>query len=347
MNISGKSAANSSIGSKRGIECEDEVDKKYRLFKQFDMVQDHSDHYFSDSVVAQAYEFKLLNLQPTSFWMSRVQREWKILQYNLPETIYVRAYEERMDILRALIVGPAGTPYHDGLFFFDIFFPPKYPDKPPKVHYHARGLRLNPNLYECGKVCLSLLNTWRGSGCERWNPLKSTILQVVVSIQALILNSRPYFNEPLTAWRSILPFTENLALAYNEHAFLLSCKSMCYTLRRPPMHFEDFVVWHFRKHGHGILHACRAYMNGAQIGSEINRAHNASVQGGNRCPSSFKESLEKSYEKLMIQFRVDCVECAEFVDQIMMRPPNYSPCCNFTMILMVLLVFAIIYVLFW
>lgn len=36
-----------------------------------------------------------------------------------------------MDILRAVIVGPAGTPYHDGLFFFDIFFPPTYPLNPP------------------------------------------------------------------------------------------------------------------------------------------------------------------------------------------------------------------------
>jgi hypothetical protein len=28
-----------------------------------------------------------------------------------------------MDLLRAAIVGPAGTPYHDGLFFFDVHFP--------------------------------------------------------------------------------------------------------------------------------------------------------------------------------------------------------------------------------
>lgn len=36
-----------------------------------------------------------------------------------------------MDLLRAVIVGPAGTPYHDGLFFFDIYFPPPYPNLPP------------------------------------------------------------------------------------------------------------------------------------------------------------------------------------------------------------------------
>ena len=36
-----------------------------------------------------------------------------------------------MDLLRAVIIGPAGTPYHDGLFIFDVHFPPKYPAVPP------------------------------------------------------------------------------------------------------------------------------------------------------------------------------------------------------------------------
>lgn len=47
--------------------------------------------------------------------------------------IYVRIYEDRMDLLRAVIVGPAGTPYHNGLFFFDFHFPEGYPNTPP-VH---------------------------------------------------------------------------------------------------------------------------------------------------------------------------------------------------------------------
>jgi ubiquitin-conjugating enzyme E2 O len=47
------------------------------------------------------------------------------------ESIYVRVYEERIDLLRTAIVGPAGTPYHDGLFFFDVRFPSDYPRCPP------------------------------------------------------------------------------------------------------------------------------------------------------------------------------------------------------------------------
>lgn len=40
-----------------------------------------------------------------------------------------------MDLMRAVIIGAQGTPYHDGLFFFDIFFPPRYPDLPPVCVY--------------------------------------------------------------------------------------------------------------------------------------------------------------------------------------------------------------------
>jgi len=43
---------------------------------------------------------------------------------------------------------------------------------------------------------LSLLGTWSGSAEENWQPRKSTLLQVLVSIQSMILVEAPYFNEP-------------------------------------------------------------------------------------------------------------------------------------------------------
>jgi len=54
-------------------------------------------------------------------------------------------------------------------------------------YYHSGGLRLNPNLYKNGKVCLSFLNTWTGKGNEVWNPLSSNVFQVLVSIQRTII----------------------------------------------------------------------------------------------------------------------------------------------------------------
>lgn len=150
------------------------------------------------------------------------------------ETIFVIGTEKRIDLLRAVIVGPSGTPYHDGLFFFDILFPENYPNNPPNVNFHAGGERLNPNLYHCGRICLSLLNTWPGDGCENWKPNVSTMLQVLVSIQALILNNKPYFNEPGYEETIGDPKHESESIAYNQNAFLLSCKAMVSQLWTPP-----------------------------------------------------------------------------------------------------------------
>ncbi|KAF6141984.1 hypothetical protein GIB67_037952 [Kingdonia uniflora] len=60
-------------------------------------------------------------------------------------TIFVRVYEERINLLRAAIVGAPGTPYHDGLFFFDFFLPSDYPNEPPhfetlvEEHFRSRS----------------------------------------------------------------------------------------------------------------------------------------------------------------------------------------------------------------
>ena len=66
---------------------------------------------------------------------------------------------------KVMIAGPEGTPYSDGLFEFDCFIPMEYPTKPPVMNLCTTGgglVRFNPNLYNCGKVCLSLLGTWAG-----------------------------------------------------------------------------------------------------------------------------------------------------------------------------------------
>ena len=102
------------------------------------------------------------------------------------------------------------------------------------VYYHSGGLRINPNLYNCGKVCLSLLGTWPGSAREKWLPNESTMLQLLVSIQALILNEKPYFNEPGYVQSAGTASGESKSKVYSENVFLLSLKTMVYSMRKPP-----------------------------------------------------------------------------------------------------------------
>ena len=48
-----------------------------------------------------------------------------------------------------------------GITFFEFNFPIEFPYEPPKVNYLTTDgkTRMNPNLYEDGRVCLSILNT--------------------------------------------------------------------------------------------------------------------------------------------------------------------------------------------
>jgi ubiquitin-protein ligase len=50
-------------------------------------------------------------------------RELAILSTSLPPGVFLRADEERIDVVKALMAGPADSPYAYGLFEFDIFFP--------------------------------------------------------------------------------------------------------------------------------------------------------------------------------------------------------------------------------
>uniref|UniRef100_D8PMP2 UBC core domain-containing protein n=1 Tax=Schizophyllum commune (strain H4-8 / FGSC 9210) TaxID=578458 RepID=D8PMP2_SCHCM len=102
-----------------------------------------------------------------------------------------------------MIAGPDGTPYAGGLYEFDIFLPLEYPRAPPLVHLRTTGggkVRFNPNLYESGKVVKPpcLRNFCRAE--EQWQPYKSTLLQVFISIQSMILIDVPYFNECVQCW---------------------------------------------------------------------------------------------------------------------------------------------------
>jgi ubiquitin-protein ligase len=93
----------------------------------------------------------------------------------------------------AMIIGPSDTPYFGGFYFFEFTYPSDYPHSPPNVKYctNGNGIRFNPNLYVCGKVCVSLLNTWRG---DQWTSCQ-TISTVLLTLCTLLCEN-PLLNEP-------------------------------------------------------------------------------------------------------------------------------------------------------
>lgn len=93
----------------------------------------------------------------------------------------------------AMIIGPTDTPYEYGFFFFTFQFPSNYPHSPPLVTYKTNDgyTRYNPNFYRNGKVCLSILNTWRGEGWTSCQTIRSILLTLLTT-----LNEKPLLNEP-------------------------------------------------------------------------------------------------------------------------------------------------------
>ncbi|KAH6942058.1 hypothetical protein HPB50_027513 [Hyalomma asiaticum] len=105
----------------------------------------------------------------------RVKHDIMELFNDPPPGVHIAPVEHNVTVIHALVLGPADTPYEGGFFHF----------------LTAGSVSFNPNLYACGRVCLSILGTWTGPA---WSPAQS-LSSVLISIQSL-LTEKPYFNEP-------------------------------------------------------------------------------------------------------------------------------------------------------
>ena len=64
------------------------------------------------------------------------------------------------------IVGPKETPYENGLFFINIYFPPDYPKHGAEFRFINQIYHLNVDLKKktFGHICLTSLNEWKSTG---------------------------------------------------------------------------------------------------------------------------------------------------------------------------------------
>lgn len=194
--------------------------------------------------------------------MKRLAVEYSDLGESLPiheeSSVFFRFCDEKMTHAQMLIIACEGTPYAGGCFIFDVMFPENYPAVPPKVNLQTTGrgaVRFNPNLYNCGKVCLSLLGTWSGnSQGEMWNPKLSSFLQVAISIQSLIFVPEPYYNEP--GWERYMG-TKDGDRRSREYNKVRERGTVAYAiiemLENPPAAFKDVIKNHFRLQADRVL----------------------------------------------------------------------------------------------
>jgi baculoviral IAP repeat-containing protein 6 len=211
---------------------------------QFDMGDFDSSHSFKE------YMYVKLEPQALKRIISEITSFKNGLPLNYESTIWLRVPKTNMNLFTFIISGPKDTPYENGLFKFDAYLPYNYPSVEPKVLLKTTGngtVRFNPNLYNCGKVCLSLLGTWSGDQNEKWNPKTSTFLQVLVSIQSLILVEEPFFNEPGYEKNMHTPTGRAQCKAYNENIQIATIKwGMIDQIKNPNIQYKNVILEHFK-----------------------------------------------------------------------------------------------------
>lgn len=225
------------------------------------------------------------------------------LEVNPSSSIFYRVDTSNMLVGRVLMTGPKDTPYENGCHIFDMLLPPNYPDTYPKMLFRNNGgVRFNPNLYNSGKVCLSLLGTWHtelSQGGEAWNKDISTMSQLFKSIQSLILIDDPYFNEP-SYERTIGTPQGDASTAHYNHS--IRYYNMCHTIRdtlenyKKYNGFEDIIFKHFEMKQDDIIKRCEKWTNEATI--NINKYPNIkrpSVESYQKVTNDIKTLFTKMY----------------------------------------------------
>ena len=197
--------------------------------------------------------------------------------------IYYQFNEDNFHNVKVMMMGPKDTPYSDGYYFFDVNFPNRYPIDPPKVKFISLSrIRMNPNMYVCGKLCLSMINTWSGPS---WTACMS-LSQVLVATQSL-LNEYPIQNEPgYEKERGQRSSNYNNVIGYaNLKHHIVEC------LLKIPMgfeFFEDIMLEQFKKNYPNIMNFM--YKNV----SLDNKQHHSQIYGLyiNYNFQSIKDSIE-------------------------------------------------------
>eukprot|EP00744_Colponema_vietnamica_P008840 GILI01012600.1.p1 GENE.GILI01012600.1~~GILI01012600.1.p1 ORF type:complete len:893 (+),score=171.53 GILI01012600.1:164-2680(+) len=173
--------------------------------------------------------------------------------------VFVKVSEEEPALIKFLISGPIHTPCYQSLLAFDLALPRSFPIDPPIARFHSYGFTLNPNLYEDGTVCLSLLGTWDGyHNSEKWTPAVSSVYQVIASIQSQILGvSEPYYNEAGYEANKGSAVHAKKSHDYSEYVALRRIDLLVAMAKAPPSDWLYEVREHFTQFVPHIIHRLR------------------------------------------------------------------------------------------
>ena len=111
----------------------------------------------------------------------RLLKDYKKIENEPPIGIYAAPNEDNIMKWRAVILGPDGTDWKDGVFNLTMEFKDDYPQHPPDIKFVTSIF--HPNIYRSGAICLDILQ-------NNWSPAYD-ISSVLTSIQSLLTDPNP------------------------------------------------------------------------------------------------------------------------------------------------------------
>lgn len=139
--------------------------------------------------------------------------------------------EENMNRVHCIIKPPNDSVYKHTFIRLDMDIPNDYPHSPPTVTFvNYDEVRIHPNMYEDGKCCATILNTWPSEN-EKWT--SSMGIETILLTFHSFLDNHPYTHEP--GGRDEPSYTK-----YVRYQTFYTCLLRYLTFERIPL-FKEFM----------------------------------------------------------------------------------------------------------
>ena len=158
-------------------------------------------------------------------------------------------------------------------------------------------------------MCLSLLGTWAGgSAGEEWTQ-HCSILQVLISIQSLIMVDEPFFNEPSFEKQR---GTHEGTVGNKAYASIVRYGTVRYAMteamRKPPKGFEDAVKTHFSLRKEELKAQLETWVCEAKNDPDAGQGYGSLVSSHNNVLAAQFKSSKDAYHKALKTAVADCVK---------------------------------------
>lgn len=117
-------------------------------------------------------------------------------QKALLDNDYIIYYDDmNINKVYAIIRAPYDSVYRHRFIRLNITISDNYPYSPPDVSFvNYNCVRIHPNMYENGKCCATILNTWGDDVYEKWT--SSMGIETILLTFHSFLDNNPYMYEP-------------------------------------------------------------------------------------------------------------------------------------------------------